>query len=70
MSTEIPLPPCAQGQSADPPVFVVEIGGRQADLDTLGEADGSEPGFRRPVLIISSDAFNYVAHRVSCDRRI
>jgi mRNA interferase MazF len=24
----------------------------------LGEPDGSEPGFRRPVLIISSDAFN------------
>jgi mRNA interferase MazF len=24
----------------------------------LGEPDGSEPGFRRPVLIVSSDAFN------------
>jgi mRNA interferase MazF len=24
----------------------------------LGKPDGSEPGFRRPVLIISSDAFN------------
>jgi mRNA interferase MazF len=24
----------------------------------LGEPDGSEPGFRRPVLIVQSDAFN------------
>lgn len=24
----------------------------------LGEPDGSEPGFRRPVLIVSSDPFN------------
>lgn len=24
----------------------------------LGEPDGSEPGFRRPVLVVSSDAFN------------
>lgn len=24
----------------------------------LGDADGSEPGFRRPVLIIQNDAFN------------
>lgn len=24
----------------------------------LGEPDGSEPGFRRPVLVVQSDAFN------------
>ena len=24
----------------------------------LGEPDGSEPGFRRPILIVQSDAFN------------
>jgi len=24
----------------------------------LGEPDGSEPGFRRPLLVVSSDAFN------------
>ncbi|PIE38936.1 MAG: mRNA interferase MazF2 [Gammaproteobacteria bacterium] len=25
---------------------------------TLGEPRGSEPGFRRPIVIVSSDAFN------------
>lgn len=36
--------------------MVVERG--QVWWADLGEPDGSEPGFRRPVLIISSDAFN------------
>lgn len=36
--------------------MVVERG--QVWWADLGEPDGSEPGFRRPVLIVSSDAFN------------
>lgn len=36
--------------------MVVERG--QVWWADLGEPDGSEPGFRRPVLIISNDAFN------------
>lgn len=36
--------------------MVVERG--QVWWADLGEPDGSGPGFRRPVLIISSDAFN------------
>lgn len=36
--------------------MVVERG--QVWWADLGDPDGSEPGFRRPVLIISSDAFN------------
>ena len=36
--------------------MVVERG--QVWWADLGEPDGSEPGFRRPVLIISSEAFN------------
>ena len=36
--------------------MVVERG--QVWWADIGEPDGSEPGFRRPVLIVSSDAFN------------
>lgn len=36
--------------------MVVERG--QVWWADLGEPEGSEPGFRRPVLIVSSDAFN------------
>lgn len=36
--------------------MVVERG--QVWWADLGEPDGSEPGFRRPVLIVSNDAFN------------
>ena len=36
--------------------MVVERG--QVWWADLGEPDGSEPGFRRPVLVVSSDPFN------------
>ena len=36
--------------------MVVERG--QVWWADLGEPDGSEPGFRRPVLVVQSDAFN------------